>query len=82
MITPLNDNVLLKEISKANPEGFIIPEEEDTNYINKGEVVVGSGYVSAGAKVLFRRPLFDEVELEGQKFLVGKFDGLIGVLND
>ena len=82
---PLQDFVLLKELKpeEKTESGIVLPEEIDRER-NQGVIVSrGEGCklpVVDGDRVLVRSYGFDEVEIEGEKYLVGKEDNIIGKL--
>ena len=81
----MQDFVLLKELKpeEKTESGIVLPEEIDRER-NQGTIVSRGEMcklpVEVGDKVLVRSYGFDEVEIEGEKYLVGKEDNIIGKL--
>ena len=84
-LKPLQDYVLLKELKpeEVTESGIFIPEDVDKEK-NQGIVVeVGDKSVKSvekGDKVLFLSYGFNEVEIEKEKYLIGKEENVIGKL--
>ena len=82
---PLQDFVLLKELKpeEKTESGIVLPEEIDRER-NQGAVVSKGETcelpVEVSDKVLVRSYGFDEVEIEGEKYLIGKEENIIGKL--
>jgi chaperonin GroES len=82
---PLEDFVVLKELEakEKTDSGIILPDNLDKErnqgrVISKGEKVTKP--IGVGDFVLFRSYGFDEVEIEKEKYLVGKEEHIIGKL--
>lgn len=82
---PLQDFVLVQELKgeEITAVGIVIPEDVDKEK-NQGTIIAKGDKcalpVDNGDKVLFRSYGFDEVEIEGNKYLVGKEENIIGKL--
>jgi chaperonin GroES len=94
--TPLFDRVLVEivvEEKKQSKTGLILPEEKNTDVVQGRVVAVGDGRwnedgderislsVKIGDIVLFSRYGFDEVEIDEKKYLIGREDQLLAVIN-
>ena len=94
--TPLFDRVLVEivvEEKKQSKTGLILPEEKNTDVVQGRIVAVGDGRwnedgderislsVKIGDIVLFSRYGFDEVEIDEKKYLIGREDQLLAVIN-
>lgn len=76
-IIPLNDHVLLEEIHKQFESNLIISDDIDKERSNKCKVIKGGKLVVDGETVLIKTHLFDEIELENKKYLIGKEENII-----
>ena len=76
MIYPIKDYILLEEMKEENKSGIVIPDEVDRKLPNKAKIVSMGEERSIPCKtgeiVLFKRYLFEEIEEDGKKFLIGK----------
>jgi chaperonin GroES len=93
-LKPLNDNVVLKPLSKeeVTASGIIIPDTVDKERPERGEVVaVGPGKllengnraeisVKAGDKVVFKKYAPDEIEIDKEEYLVVSAGDIIAVI--
>lgn len=93
-IKPLNDKVIIKPLSKeeVTASGIVIPDTVDKEKPMEGEVIaVGPGKldehgkrvpmsVKVGQKVLFTKYAPDEVELDGEEFLVIDEEKILGII--
>ena len=83
---PLRDLVLIKpdEAKTTTESGIIIPDEVDREPINIGVVVSVGELVPAplfpDAKVVFKPYGFDEIVVNDQKLLIGKYELITGIL--
>ncbi len=92
-IQPLSNRVVLKPLDeeKMTQSGIVLPDRDEKP--TTGEVVaVGPGKkgddgtvipmeVQVGQKVLFKKYGFDEVEVEGEKYLIGDEGDIVAVLD-
>ncbi len=90
---PLHDNVLIKiqEKEATTTSGIVLPDSAKEKP-TEGEVVsTGPGRINEdgdlipvsvkkGDKILFREYGFSEIEIDGKKYLIGKEDSILGVL--
>lgn len=89
MITPLRDYVVLKDkVVEPTESGLILVESADLEPSNEGVVVKlpPAGLFQAppfkeGDAVLFKRHMFEEYTVNKEKFLLGKQEGVIAVLD-
>lgn len=93
-IEPLHDKVVIKPLSReeVTASGIVLPDTVDQEKPEQGEVVaVGPGKldaegkrlpmsVSVGDKVLFTKYSPDEVEIDGEDFLVVDEDKILGIV--
>lgn len=93
-IKPLTNHVLFRavEAEKMTKSGIVIPDTADKGRPMQGTVVaVGPGKadkdgvvrpvaVKEGDLVLFKKYGPDEIELEGEKYLIGDEDDILAVL--
>ena len=93
-IEPLNDKVVVKPLSQeeVTASGIVIPDTVDQEKPMEGEVIaVGPGKfdedgkrmpmsVKAGDKVLFTKYAPDEVEIDGEEYLVLEEDKILGII--
>ena len=95
-IEPLHDKVVVKQLSdkEVTPSGIVLPDSVTQEKPMEGEVVaVGKGKmmengsiapmsVKVGDKVLFTKYAPDEVEVDGQKYLVVSEDKILGIIRN
>lgn len=95
---PLFDRVLIEVIDEQiqqSKTGLIIPPEKKEDAILSGTIVaVGDGRwnesgvekiplsVSVGDIVLFSKYGFDEIEIDGEQYMIGREDQLLAVMNN
>jgi len=93
-IEPLHDKVIVKPLSseEVTASGIVIPDTVDQEKPMEGEVIaVGPGKfdedgkrmpmsVKVGDKVLFTKYAPDEVEIDGEEFLVVDEDKILGIV--
>lgn len=77
MIKPLQNNVLLEIVEEEKKTSIILATaEEDTRPTRKGKIVAIGEKVSlpikVGEVVLFRPFGFDDMEVDGKKYLIGQ----------
>jgi Co-chaperonin GroES (HSP10) len=94
-IEPLNDKVVIKPLSReeVTASGIVLPDTVDQEKPMQGEVVaVGPGKtddgdrvpmgVKVGDKVLFTKYSPDEVEIDGEEYLVIEEEKILGIVKD
>ena len=93
-IEPLNDKVLIRPASKEEmtASGLVLPDTVDSEKPEQGEVIaVGPGKmddqgkriplsVKKGDTVLFTKYAPDEVEIDGEDYLVLEEDKILGIV--
>ena len=94
-LRPLNDNVLIKALSKEDEttaSGIILPDTVDKERPEKGEVVaIGPGKlkddgnrapmdVQVGQKIVFKKYSPDEIKVDGKEFLVIRMDDIVAII--
>jgi len=93
-IEPLYDKVVVKQLSdtEVTASGIVLPDSVDKEKPMEGEVVaVGQGKrmengsvapmsVKVGDKVLFTKYAPDEVEVDGEEYLVISEDKILGII--
>lgn len=93
-IQPLHDKVVIKPLSESEvtASGIVLPDSASKEKPMEGEVVaVGSGKrmdngtvapmsVKVGDKVLFTKYAPDEVEVDGEEYLVIDEDKILAVI--
>ncbi len=81
---PLGYNVLIeKDKIKDTTENGIIIQSNDETPMNKGKVIkVGNkvSEVKEGDMVLFKPYLFEEIEIDKMKYVIGKEENIFLVL--
>lgn len=94
-IQPLHDKVVIKPLSESEvtASGIVLPDSASKEKPMEGEVVaVGSGKrmdngtvapmsVKVGDKVLFTKYAPDEVEVDGEEYLVIDEDKILAIVN-
>ena len=84
-IKPFKDYVLLKErpIDAISKAGILLPTGRDEeNHLAFIEEVGPSSELKIGALVLVKRYMFDEIQVEGEKYLMGKQEGIVAHVLD
>lgn len=93
-LTPLGGNILVKPLSedKVSASGIVLPETVDKEKPQKGEVIaLGGGKltndgkkvafnVKVGDKILFKKYSPDEVEVDGEDYLIMDEDAVLAVI--
>ena len=96
IIKPLREYVLLEEIEQEETKsGILLTEDADIEKPNLAKVLsIGGGQIESittsnlfftfkeGDTVLFKRHLFDEVVLDDKKYLIGKDEGIVAVIEN
>ena len=85
-ITPLQDYILLEEVQESETKsGIILTDDSDIEKPNIATVVKKGSDVALKIKeadsVLFKRHLFDEIVLDGIKYLLGREEGICAIIN-
>ncbi len=92
-LKPLGGNILVKPVTEeVSASGIVLPDTVDREKPQKGEVVaLGTGKVTkdgktipfnvkVGDKVLFKKYSPDEIELDGEEYLIMDEDAVLAVL--
>ena len=93
-LKPVSDNIILKPIDKETitSSGIIIPDTVEKEKPEQAQVLaVGPGKmldsgqrqtieVAVGQKVMFKKWSPDQVEIDGQKYLIIKSDDIIAIV--
>lgn len=93
-IKPLSDHVFLEPVNeeKVTKSGIVIPDTADKERPAQGKVLaIGPGKrnekgeivpmsVAVNDMVLFRKYGPDEIEIDGKKYLVGREDDILAVI--
>ncbi len=92
--TPSSNHVLIKplEEEKTTEGGIVIPDTVKEKPTKGTVVAVGPGKknedgklisisVQEGQTVLFRKYGLDEIEIEGEEYVIGTEDSILGILN-
>lgn len=93
-IKPLHDNVVLKpaKAEKTTKSGIVLPDTADKGKPEQGTVVaIGPGKIlesgalskmslKVGDKVAFKKYSADEIEIEGETYLILSEDEILAVL--
>ncbi len=93
-LRPTDDHLILKSLDEETmtASGIIIPDTVDKERPQKGEVLaVGPGKmlesgqrsvmsIRVGEKVIFKKYAPDEIEIDGNKYLVIKADDVMAVI--
>jgi chaperonin GroES len=95
-LKPTSDHIVIKTAPKEEitAAGIIIPDTVDKERAERGEVVaVGPGRsldggglseinVLVGQTVLFKKYAPDEVKIDGQEYLIIRFDDVMAVIEN
>ena len=93
-LTPLSNHVLIKplEREKTTEGGIVLPDTAKEKPTKGTVIAVGPGKknedgeiipvsVQKGQTILFREYGFNEVEIDGEEYMVGTEDNILGILN-
>jgi len=93
-LTPIGGNILVKPVvsDKVTLSGIVLPDTVDKEKPQKGEVVsLGSGKLTEDGKkiafnvkvgdiVIFKKYSPDEIEIDGEDYLIMDENAILGVL--
>lgn len=93
-LIPINGYVVIKEgkaiIEESASEklGIILPSNVDSEPENQGKIIklppvdpmAEKVWFQEGDYVIFKRHMFDEIEVAKEKFLLGKIENVIAVM--
>lgn len=94
-LTPLGGNILVKPITEeaVSASGIVLPDTVDKERSQKGEIIaLGSGQVTSEGKtipfnvkvgdiVLFKKYSNEEVEVEGEDYLIMTEESILAIIN-
>ncbi|HRN86717.1 co-chaperone GroES [Candidatus Dojkabacteria bacterium] len=92
-LKPLGGNLLVKAIVEKSVSGIVLPDTIDKEKPQKGEVIaLGTGKVAKDGKkiafnvkvgdiVLFKKYSPDEVEVNGEDYLIMDEDAILAILS-
>lgn len=92
-LKPLGGNLLVKAVVEKSISGIVLPDTVDKEKPQKGEVIaLGTGKVAKDGKkipfnvkvgdiVLFKKYSPDEVELDGEDYLIMDEDAILAILS-
>jgi len=91
-LKPLGGNILVKPVTEKSVSGIMLPDTVDREKPQKGEVIaVGTGKVTDDGKrlafnvkvgdvILFKKYSPDEVEVDGEDYLIMDEDAILAIL--
>ena len=93
-LTPIGGNILVKPVSgdKTSASGIVLPETVDKEKPQKGEIIaLGTGRIAPDGKkvpfsvkvgdiVVFKKYSPDEIEVDGEEFLIMDEDSILAVV--
>lgn len=89
---PLGGNILVKPIAEKSASGIVLPETVDREKPQRGEVMeLGTGKITNDGKkiefnvkkgdtVLFKKYSPDEIEIEGEDYLIMDEDAILAII--
>jgi chaperonin GroES len=94
-LSPLGGNILVKAVSseKVSASGIVLPDTVSSEKPQKGKVIaLGTGKltnegkkiafnVKVGDQVIFKKYSPDEIEIDGEDYLIMEEDAILAVLN-
>ena len=92
-LKPLGGNLLVKAVVEKSISGIVLPDTIDKEKPQKGEVIaLGTGKIAKDGKkiafnvkigdiVLFKKYSPDEVELDGEDYLIMDEDAILAILS-
>jgi chaperonin GroES len=91
-LKPLGGNILVKPVAEKSVSGIVLPDTVDREKPQKGEVVaLGTGKVTndgkklefnvkAGDVILFKKYSPDEIEVDGEDYLIMDEEAVLAIL--
>jgi chaperonin GroES len=93
-LTPIGGNILVKPLAeeKVSAGGIVLPDTVDKEKSQRGEVIaLGSGKLTAEGKkvafnvkvgdtVLFKKYSPDEIEIDGEEYLIMEEDAVLAII--
>ena len=91
-LKPLGGNILVKPVAEKSVSGIVLPDTVDRENPQKGEVVaLGTGKVTndgkklefnvkAGDVILFKKYSPDEIEVDGEDYLIMDEEAVLAIL--
>ncbi|KXK26806.1 MAG: 10 kDa chaperonin [candidate division WS6 bacterium OLB20] len=94
-LTPLGGNILVKPVTEeaVSESGIVLPDTVDKERSQRGEIIaLGSGRVTpegktipfnvkVGDTVLFKKYSNEEVEVDGEEYLIMSEDAILAIIN-
>ena len=93
-LTPLSNHILIKPLEgeKTTEGGIVLPDTAEKKSTKGTVVAVGPGKknedgkiiplsVQKGQTILFSEYGFNKVEIEGEEYMIGTEDSILGILN-
>lgn len=93
VLKPLGGNILVKAVPEKTVSGIVLPDTVDKEKPQRGEVIaLGTGKINkdgqtipfnvkVGDVVLFKKYSPDEVEMDGEEYLIMDEDAVLAVIN-
>ena len=91
-LKPLGGNILVKPVAEKSVSGIVLPDTVDREKPQKGEVVaLGTGKVTnegnkvefnvkVGDMILFKKYSPDEIEVDGEDYLIMDEEAVLAIL--
>jgi len=91
-LKPLGGNILVKPVAEKSVSGIVLPDTVDREKPQKGEVIaLGTGKLAKDGKkiafnvkvgdiVLFKKYSPDEIEVDGEDYLIMDEDAILAIL--
>lgn len=91
-LKPLGGNILVKPVAEKSVSGIVLPDTVDREKPQKGEVVaLGTGKITnegkkvefnvkVGDVILFKKYSPDEIEVDGEDYLIMDEDAVLAIL--
>lgn len=94
-LTPIGGNILVKPVKneKVSASGIVLPDTVSSEKPQKGEIIaLGTGRISQDGKkiafnvkvgdiVVFKKYSNDEIEIDGEDYLIMDEDAILAVLS-
>jgi len=94
-LTPIGGNILVKAVSKekVSASGIVLPDTVNSEKSQKGKIIaLGTGKISHDGKkiafnvkigddVIFKKYSPDEIEVDGEEFLIMDEDSILAVIS-
>ncbi len=82
-LKPLGGNIIVKPVTEKSVAGIVLPDTVDREKPQKGEVIALGKldfYVKVGDIILFKKYSPDEIDVDGEDYLIMDEDAVLAIL--